>query len=551
MLKKYFKLISIVLLFISQYNLKATTKNNNTEILSENFMLKKSFNDNNFKTEFKFYKNQGYILISSNELDNLTITLNNTDVKIDKNLKNKKNMTTIDISQYTTNGKNILSISKKLNNNNLVELNIPYPSIITLNKQEYMDKNKEKDIDNLINQDIKNGFPGATLIVVKNGQIIKNSAYGYSKRYDKDGKNIKNPTKTTTNTIFDLASNTKMYAANYAIQTLVYQNKLSLDSKISDFFPEFKDPIGAKIKGKNKITIADLLYHKGGLPADPQIHNKEIGKDLYSTNKLETLQAMNKLELEYPVGSKHQYSDADYILLGLIVEKITNTNLDDYMEQNLYIPLNLLDTKYNPLQKGVNKNQIAQLDLQGNSRDSRVFFEGIRQYTIQGEVEDEKAYHSMNGVSGHAGLFSSGKNLAILMQIMLNGGGYDKYQLFDMNTINTFKTPSNLNPSFGMGWRLSYNQKMQNSFSKYASENTIGHSGWAGTFTLIDFDNDLLIILLTNKKHTKVLDTPQNQEVLTTGCNFTTKECYNKYEGDNYNTGKYGLIMEKVYLFLK
>ncbi|PNB76984.1 penicillin binding protein PBP4B, partial [Pseudomonas sp. FW305-BF6] len=108
------------------------------------------------------------------------------------------------------------------------------------------------------------------------------------------------------------------------------------------------------------------------------------------------------------------YSDVDYMLLGTIVEKITGQKLDEYVENEIYKPLKLKDTVFNPLQKGFKPKEIAATELLGNTRDGVINFPNVRTYTLQGEVHDEKAFYSMGGVSGHAGLFSTTSDLAVL-----------------------------------------------------------------------------------------------------------------------------------------
>jgi CubicO group peptidase (beta-lactamase class C family) len=113
---------------------------------------------------------------------------------------------------------------------------------------------------------------------------------------------------------------------------------------------------------------------------------------------------------------------------------------------------------------------------------------GIRTYTLQGEVHDEKTYYSMEGVSGHAGLFSTTSDLAVLLQVMLNGGGYGDYTFFDQDIIATFTEPSMMNPTYGLGWRLNRDDRMEWMFGPYATDSAYGHTGWTGTVTIIDLN---------------------------------------------------------------
>lgn len=168
----------------------------------------------------------------------------------------------------------------------------------------------------------------------------------------------------------------------------------------------------------------------------------------------------------------------------------------------------------------------------GNTRDGVISFPNIRSYTLQGEVHDEKAFYSMEGISGHAGLFSNTEEMAVLLQVMLNGGGYGSQQLFDKTVISQFTAPSKTDATYGLGWRLNGNPDMEWMFGKHASTRAYGHTGWTGTVTIIDPAYQLGIILLTNKKHSPVIDPAKNP---------------NQFEGDLFSTGKYGSVITGIY----
>ncbi|MPQ44783.1 penicillin binding protein PBP4B [Clostridium tarantellae] len=406
---------------------------------------------------------------------------------------------------------------------------------VSKNKLQIVDKIIEDEIkginsvtgENMIkNNKVKSEFPGAILTIVKDGKLIKNSSYGYKKIWDKY-KKIKNPDKTTVNTMYDIASNTKMYATNYAIMKLIYEKKLSLDDKVENYLENYKDNNTAKIKGKDKITIRNLLRHNAGHSVSIDFYNKKKAGDLYALNKEETINALGKIPLVYEPETKNIYSDLDYMILGYIVEKITNMPLDKYVEEEIYKPLGLKRTCFNPLKKGFNEEEIAATERNGNTRDGMISFEGIRDYTLQGEVHDEKAFYCMGGVSGHAGLFSTGEELAVLCQLLLNGGSYNDFVLCDKSIINEFIKPDYLDPSWGLGWNIQDGKRSRAwMFSPY-TYNTIGHTGWTGTLTNIDFENNMIIILLTNRRNTP---------------------CYKEnFDSDKYETGRYGSITTLVY----
>lgn len=140
--------------------------------------------------------------------------------------------------------------------------------------------------------------------------------------------------------------------------------------------------------------------------------------------------------------------------------------LDQYVESTIYRPLGLKHTMFNPLQKGFKPKHFAATERLGNSRDGVIDFENIRRYTLLGEVHDEKAFYSMAGISGHAGLFSNISDMAVLLQLMLNKGGYGKTTIFDQASIDLFTASSDTNPTYGLGWRktviLTWNGCLEN-----------------------------------------------------------------------------------------
>ena len=376
-----------------------------------------------------------------------------------------------------------------------------------------LDNSRFKDIDTQINTDINNGFPGAGLIIVKDNKIIKQTVYGYRRKYDDKGllKNTFDPMQMDT--MFDLASNTKMYATVYAIMHLLSLGKIDLMVPIDNYLPEFKN--------KTFIPkVINLLRHDAGYPPDINIY---IYGAIHRYPQIRDIIA--KIDLERPIGGKPIYSDIDFILLGMIIEAIVGEPLDAYVETNIYKPLGLNHTVYNPLLKGFNKSDFAATEVNGNTRGNTVTFADIRTFPICGEVHDEKTYYGLGGIAGHAGLFSNLHDMAILTQIMLNNGGYGNHQFWSPEIQKLFTLPNQLDSSFGLGWRR-YGDKTR-WFTKYASNQVIGHSGWTGTATLIDPEYNLAIILLTNKKHSDYID--------------------GKFVGDSFATGKYATIIELIY----
>lgn len=493
---------------------------------------------------FKGYKGQGKIYITSENVDSARLFINGKEVNIENILLDDGKTYELDFSNLSVNDRNTIQVTNIKPADGKINIKIPYPVVIN-GELESVGIHREtiELIDTIIKNDIENGFTSAQLAIVKDGVLVKNSSYGVVNSYNQDGTRKENSPEVTTSTLYDLASNTKMYSTNYAIQKLVTEGKINLTDKVSKFFPEFKDGEEDAIKGKNILTIQHLLEHQAGFPADPQYHNDKFNQEtqkpdpnvkniLFSQDKETTKQMILKTPLQYEPGTKTVYSDVDYMLLGLIIEKITEMNLDDYVEKNIYEPLGLKNIIYNPLQKGFEKNNIAATELNGNTRDGAINFLNNRTYTIQGEVHDEKAYYSMDGVSGHAGLFSNAEDLAKLAQVMLNDGGYGDVKLFSKSVVEKFTQQKNSNDKWGQGWwRQGENGRVWY-FGTQASSNTYGHQGWTGTLTVIDPEENLIIVLLTNKINSPVIDNTIN---------------YNMFYGNKFTTATLGIVPTLVY----
>ncbi|MGF2385614.1 penicillin binding protein PBP4B [Lentilactobacillus otakiensis] len=513
--------------------------------LDESFPVNEKDDNPNFDTwslldnqqdRFYGFKGQGSVWVKTQSHAN-KIFINGKSLSISKiKLGQWKQLS---IKKLTKNGNNAIQVNS-LSTSKPVSIKVPYPKLVN---QASAKTNRTNDsfklIDQLIKSQVKNGFPSAQLVVVHNGQILKKSAYGLLNNYTPAGKRITTGAKATNSSLYDLASNTKMFATNFAVQKLVSEKKLDIDAKISSIFPEFKDPDGSKITGKADLTIRDIMEHQAGFPADPQYFNnyydpdnpstpKKDANPLYTQDRSEILSKIIATPLSYKPGTKTIYSDVDYMLLGLIVEKVIGERLDTYVENQIYHPLGLTHTVFNPLVKGFGQNQIAATEIDGNQFGGTTTFNNIRTYTLQGEVQDGKAYYNMEGVSGHAGLFSDATDLAALGQVVINGGGYGNHQVFDENTLDEFIKPKSSDPTYGLGWRRNALGAYGWAFSDLSDPSTVGHTGWTGTVTAIDPKDNTVIILLTNERNTPFVNPKENPT------NFV---------GDHYLTAKYGDIV--------
>lgn len=368
-----------------------------------------------------------------------------------------------------------------------------------------IDKNDLSKIDDLVNENIKNGtFPGGVVLVAKDGEIVYEKAFGDSQKYDM-GKELEKPKKTSVETIYDLASVTKVMATTQAIMKLSYEGKLDVNDKVIKHIPEFGK------NGKENVKIKDLLTHTSGLtPWKPTFY--------YASTPEEELKFICDLPLEYETGTDRKYSDFSFMTLGFIVEAVTGEKLDEYVENEIYKPLGMDDTMYVPLNKNASlKDRIAATSW-GNPYEYKMVdddnfgyvceeeaedFKGWRDYTLIGEVNDGNAWYANKGVAGHAGVFSTASDLSKLGQLILNGGTYNGVTLYDQATVDEF---TSIQSKFGHGYGWEINRGGENSgyMGKYANDNVFGHTGFSGTQVIFDKENDLQIISLTNKQNNGV-----------------------------------------------
>jgi len=483
----------------------------------------------NDRTIFKSYRRRGNIIINNKDAVSADIYVNGQKLNIAQPMQ-AYNTYRYSLKKRTKNGENTLRVENIIPEHANLAITIPYPTLSEKlsNRLKRRYKKSFEKVDALIEEDINNGFPGAVLLVIKDGFIIKHKAYGYKRKYAEDGKPLTHPVKMTQDTLFDLASNTKVFATNFALMKLVSEERLNVNLPISFYLPLYQG------EGRELRTVKDMLTHNAGYAPQVRFFTKDnhLGEDFYSQSPQKTKALiMTKVPFDVPRNTKHMYSDTDFMLLGMLIEKITGVSLDVYLEQEVYQRLNLVNTLFTPLEKGRRSNQFAATEIQGTTRGGRVDFNNIRDYVLQGEVHDEKAFHSFSGVAGHAGLFSTAADLAVLAQTLLNRGGYGDKQLFSTNVMSQFIKPDDENGTYGLGWRRANSGEMKWHFGPYASPSTFGHTGWTGTATVIDPQHDLAIILLTNARHSEIDGDNKHYH----------------FKGKQYETAKYGSVISSVY----
>lgn len=492
---------------------------------------------------FKGYADQGTLYIKvSEEVSSFDLYINS--FKCEEKFEAGASYR-IDYSEIALNGMNDIQIShiQPKDLQNAVEVCVPYPEVIQGDlKEEGFREEAFELISDIIQSDIEHGFSSAQLAVLRHGKLIYANTWGDLNSYEPDGTRIKEGIKANNDTMYDLASVTKMFSANYALQKLISEGKISLYDKayeylgegfyedVLDFCYDFGQQVSVETmkEWKASITIEDLISHQAGFPSAPRYFNIYVdapsqdylpeegynllysGSEHNDETRQKTLQAIFETPLLRRPGTKYQYSDVDYMTLAFIIEKVSGMDLDTYMKKEFFEPLGLNRISYEPLRHGYTKDDCAATELNGNTRDGVVYFPGIREYTLQGEVHDEMAYYSMNGVSGHAGLFSNATDLGKLATLMLTGG-YGGYRFFDQNVIDAFISPlSHDNADNGLGWARQGDDQRSWYFGSDASSFTIGHQGWTGTLVMIDPSRDLIVVYLTNERNTRVLDPYEN-----------------------------------------
>ncbi|WP_276346429.1 serine hydrolase [Daejeonella sp. JGW-45] len=347
-------------------------------------------------------------------------------------------------------------------------------------------------IDRIVNEAIsQHATPSAVVMVVKNGNVIFNKAYG-SHTYD-----AVEPTQTDD--IYDLASITKTAATTIAVMRLYEQQKLDLDASIGSYFPL------AKETNKEFIPLKEVMLHQAGFVnldffsgIKSQDHSTDSSffypvkvTDNYFVRRNYYQEAMLPRMLRSPIKTRGQYvySDISMYMMKEVVEHQAGTSLDQYVQNEFYKPLGMRTAGFNPRRR-FEKEKIVPTE-QDNY---------FRKTLLQGYVHDQGAA-LVNGVSGHAGLFASANDLAILNQVLLNGGKYGGVEYFKPETINLFTSRQSDVSRRGLGFDRSEGSGYP---SALASSGTYGHTGYTGTCVWVDPKNDLIYIFLSNRVYPSV-----------------------------------------------
>ncbi|HET9708526.1 MAG TPA: serine hydrolase domain-containing protein [Gemmatimonadales bacterium] len=317
---------------------------------------------------------------------------------------------------------------------------------------------------------VDSAFPGAVVAVGRHGRLALLAAVGHYS--DGDERPVE------PETVYDLASLTKVIGLTTACMILVQEGKLDLDAPVQRYVPEFRGP------QKDAVTIRHLLTHSAGLAADLPLFDS-------TRTRAAALTMVDTSPLLSAPGTSFVYSDLSAIVLMQVVERITGQTLDTYLEARVFGPLGMTATRFNPPPGWLHHIAPTELDTM------------FRHRLLRGEVHDESAAR-LGGVSGNAGLFSDAPDLVRfatwLMAVRAGRSPGPGLPPLDSATVRRFTTRQNLPPGStrALGWDTPSDSGYSSAGSKL-SRRSFGHTGYTGTSIWMDPENDLFIILLSNR----------------------------------------------------
>ena len=374
-----------------------------------------------------------------------------------------------------------------------------------------MSSSRLSKIDQIAQRAVSSGAaPGCQVFVAKSGRVVYNKSFG---------KHTFNSNQKVQNSdLYDLASITKVAATTVTLMKLHEDGMISIDDKMVKYLPE--------LAGTNKahMTIKMVLEHKAGLkdwipfyyetmkeqsiydsiysPVLDDIHNVDVGNNLFILGDYKQT-ILNRI-YDSPLGTvgKYKYSDLGMILMKELIERVTGSNFNEYVAAMYYEPMGIERMTFLPLNT-FDKSEIVPTSLSPD----------MRKGLVHGNVHDPAAA-MLGGVSGHAGLFGNAESLAVLMQMLLNGGVYNNIQYLEKSTIEKFTNKQASDSRRGIGWdKPEFNRKKGNPASDLASTKCFGHTGFTGTMVWADPEHDLVYVFLSNR----VYPTQENRKLIRDG----------------------------------
>jgi CubicO group peptidase (beta-lactamase class C family) len=327
-----------------------------------------------------------------------------------------------------------------------------------------MSATRLETIDRIVRRGITaGGYPGASVVVGRRGYSV------FEKGYGRLGWTSGSAAVVPDESIYDLASLTKVVGTATAAMILWDEGRLELDAPVSKYLPAFSGGT------KDQVTVRHLLTHTSGLPAGANLRR-------LASSPFEARNIVMSTPLTCAPGRCQVYSDIGADMLGFTVEAIAGQGLDAFLNERVYTPLGMSDTHFKPSIS--ERDRIAPTEVSSP-----------RGYPIRGEVHDENAW-ALGGVAGHAGLFSTAADLSLFAQMMLNGGTFNGVRIVSDSAVARF-TQRTVGTR-ALGWDTSDGD---GTAGVHMGERAYGHTGFTGTSLWIDPDRDLFVVLLTNRVH--------------------------------------------------
>jgi CubicO group peptidase (beta-lactamase class C family) len=304
------------------------------------------------------------------------------------------------------------------------------------------------------------GYPGASVVVGRKGFSVFSRGFG---SLDWSGRNR----VSVQESIYDLASLTKVIGTTTAMMVLYDRGQIDLDAPVSRYLPDFSGGL------KDQVTLRHLLTHRAGLPA---------GRELWriAQTPAQARAAVLSSPIQCVPGNCYEYSDLGADILGFVAEAVSGQPLDTFLETNVFAKLGMSDTHF-------------RLSAEDAARTAPTEIAPPRGYPLRGEVHDENAW-ALGGVAGHAGLFSTASDLSVFAQMLLDGGTYNGVRIVEDSTVALFTKRAAGHRA--LGWDTCDGGA---GCGQHLSERAYGHTGFTGTSLWIDPDRQVFVILLTNR----------------------------------------------------
>jgi uncharacterized protein YbbC (DUF1343 family)/CubicO group peptidase (beta-lactamase class C family) len=372
-------------------------------------------------------------------------------------------------------------------------LNAASPKLTTATPESVgMSSERLAKIDEAVLESIaRKETPGAVVLVARKGRIVYRKAFG-------DRAIEPKREAMTVDTIFDLASLTKIVATATSIMILVERGKASLADPVALYIPEFGK------NGKERVTVEQLMTHRAGLPPDNEIAD-------YVGKSIDPLQLIYGLRPNYEPGTRFVYSDVGFIVAAEIIRRVSGKRIDRFAEDTVFTPLGMKSTFFSSKLDDI-RNEVRSksdfvpeklrqiIEILKHTSERTAPTEMREGRWMRGEVHDPRAYE-MGGVAGHAGLFSTADDLAVFCQMILNKGEYNGKRVLAPYSVERMVSAQTLPTSQmrGIGWDI--NTSYSSNRGDLFPVGTFGHTGFTGTGIWLDPASEISVVLLTNRVH--------------------------------------------------